>query len=63
MSVKTEAQERMAKALEEVTAVLEKYQVTFLPRIDYKEKGNSEIVIALFDAKPTEEPKEEPKND
>lgn len=63
MSEQTEAQQRMADALKEVTAVLEKYQVTFLPRIDYQEKGDHKIVVALFDAKPLEEPKEEEKND
>jgi len=63
MSEKTETQQRMADALKEVTAVLEKYQVTFLPRIDYQEKGAHKITIALFDAKPLETLEEEKKND
>jgi len=51
--------ERSQKALAEITKILEEHQVTFLPRIDYQEQGNHNIVVALFDAKPL--PKEEPK--
>lgn len=49
--------DRSEKAIKEVTETLKKYEVTFLPRIDYKVNGEAHVVVALFDARPAKDDK------
>lgn len=63
MTKEEDFKKRSEKVLEKVGKILKEYQVSFLPRIDYKKNGEAHVVIALFDAKPQEEPKAEEKKD
>lgn len=47
-----DAQERIKNALDEITPILEKYEVGLLPRMDYDETGKAVVLITLANARP-----------
>lgn len=49
--------DRSEKAIAEIIETFKKYEVTFLPRMDYKENGEAHVVVALFDARPAKDVK------